>query len=29
MSFFSKISELFYDLFVTGLEKEEYIDPAG
>mgnify|MGYP001531574353 CR=1 FL=1 len=29
MSFFSKISELFYDLFVTEPEEEEYIDSAG
>ena len=28
MSFFSKISELFYDLFVTEPEEEEYIDSA-
>ncbi|MFR6110588.1 MAG: hypothetical protein ACLUIQ_03605 [Dialister invisus] len=26
---FSKISELFYDLFVTEPEEEEYIDSAG
>lgn len=29
MSFFSKISELFYDLFVTEPEEEEYIDSVG
>ena len=29
MSFFSKISDLFYDLFVTEPEEEEYIDSAG
>ena len=29
MSFFSKISELFYDLFVTEPEEEAYIDSAG
>lgn len=29
MSFFSKISELFYDLFVTEPAEEEYIDAAA
>ena len=29
MSFFSKVSDLFYDLFVTEPEEEEYIDSAG
>ncbi len=29
MSFFSKVSDLFYDLFDTEPEEEAYIDSAG